>query len=796
MLKSYFTIAFRNLWKNRTSSFIDIFGLMIGLSGCLLIGLYIQNEVSFDRFQPKGDRIARVIMEYSFGSNDKAQKGNFTSTKVAPVFQRTFPEVESAVRLSGSTATLRLNNTLVSEQKFVYSDSSFFKVFQADFIHGSSAHALDGPFKVVLTESASKKYFGSANPVGKLLLTAADTISYQVTGVIKDYPANSQMKFDFLASFSSLGANQETSYFNANYTTYLLLRKPEDLASLQAKISPFMKKEMAGSGATIDYYLERFSEIHLHSPYGGLVANTPVTYLYILAAIAGLILMIVCFTYINLSTARSVERAKEVGIRKVIGADNSQLFWQFIGESFIVCVVAVLLSLDVVVLLLPYFNEVAATSLHYSALFTAPFIAFTLGITIAISLLAGTYPALIISGFQPIKVLKGAFKHTSSGKRVQQSLIVFQFTISIFLIAATLIIQNQLHYIQNKNLGFDRHQLVQLFLNREAQHKILTIKDELKKNPDILYASRSANNPANIVSGYSMRSADMPESNQISVNANPIDEDYLKTIGVQLIAGQDLTQQDITNTDLPDANQSVYQFILNESAARQLGWTPKEAIGKRMFLDASRPGYVKAVIKDFHFASLHEKIKPLVLFPEKQGHRLFIKLSGHNVPQTLAFLEATWKKLVPSQPFEYTFLDDTYKLLYDSEIRLGRLMNIFTTLSIILACLGLFGLTSYVVQQRIKEIGIRKVLGASVGNIFLLLSKGFVQLVLVAALIAFPLAWFAMSKWLEEYAYRVSLSWWVFALAGLSTLVVTLLTVSYQAVKAALMNPIRSLKSE
>ena len=796
MLTNYLKIAWRNLAKNKVSSLINIVGLAVGLTSCLLIGFYVQHEFSFDTFQTKGDRIARVIMEYSFDGSPESKQGNYTSTKVAPVFVRTFPEVESAVRMTDAERIVRHGNTLVAEPNFMFADSTFFDLFDATMRLGNPRQALNGPYKVILTESTAKRYFDDQNPVGKILLVGSDKIAYQVTGVMANYPANSQIKFDFLASFSSLGVNQEDRYWDANYTTYLLLKDRYSFAPLQAKITPFMQKEMAGSGASVNFHPEPFLGIHLHSEYAGFVPNTSITYLYILSAVAGLILLIVCATYVNLSTARSMERAREVGIRKVAGARKPQLFWQFMGESAIVCLAAGLLSLLIALLVLPYFNKLTEEQLTAGALVSPSFLFFSLLITGVISLLAGSYPALVLAGFQPVRVLKGAFKNTGSGKRLQQSLTVFQFAISVFLMIATFVIQKQLYFIQHTKLGYDRDHILVLPMTAKMLDNLPVIKQELKANPDIISVARCANTPVDIYGGYNMRSSVMPDNEQIAVTANPIDEDFVNTVGLQIIAGTNLTEQDIKDVSNDTQDKKLYHFILNESAARQLGWTPEQAIGKRMFLDASRPGIVKGVVKNFHFASLHETIKPLVLFPEIRGRQLLVKVSGQHLPETISFVESKWKQLVPYMPFDYRFLDDDYAKLYRSEHQLGEVMNLFAGIAILLACFGLFGLSSYAVQQRTKEIGVRKVLGASVGSLWGLLSKDFVVLVLIAFFIAVPVAWYLLHKWLQQYQYRTELSWWIFAASGAGALAITLLTVSFQSVKAALMNPVKSLRSE
>ncbi|WP_375444084.1 ABC transporter permease [uncultured Fibrella sp.] len=797
MLTNYLKIAWRSLVRNKTNTGINIFGLTVGLSSCLLIGLYIQHELSFDAFQPNGNRIVRLIMEYGFDGSKESNQGNFTSTKVAPVFARTFPEVQSAVRMTANAVTVRYGEKLVRESNFMFADSSFFDLFTAQFRLGNPRKALDGPNKVIVTESTAQKYFGTQNPLGKILLIGSDSTAYQVTGVMADYPTNSQLKFDFLASFSSLKANQEDTYFNANYTTYLLLKNEQSVASLEAKIKPFMQKEMAGSGAFITFHPEVFSRIHLHSNFPAFVPNTPVTYLYMLSGVALLILLIVGFTYINLSTARSLERAREVGIRKVAGAHKSQLFWQYIGESGLVCAIALVLSLLVAAIALPSFRDLTQTPLAVQALFSPSFLSFAFLAALVMSLLAGSYPALVLTAFQPVQVLKGLFKHTGSSRRMQQSLIVFQFSIAIALLVGTFIIERQLAFIQEKKLGYDRTHVLVLPISPIMQRNLSAIKQELKANPDIISASRCVSTPVRIEGGYNMRSATMSEKAQMSVMANPVDEDYIKTAGLQLVAGENLTEQDVRDVLTGDPKvQKQYHFVLNESAARQLGWTPQQAVGQRMFLDNSRPGLVRGVVRDFHFESFHTTIKPLVLFPEDYGRQLLVKVSGRNLPQTLAFVEAKWKQIAPYMPFEYRFLDDDYARLYQSEQQLGTVMNLFSSIALLLTCLGLLGLSAYVVQQRTKEIGVRKVLGASVFSIVTLLSSDFIKLVLIAIMIASPLAWWAMHTWLQDFAYKIDIAWWIFAGAGALAVGIALLTVSFQSVKAALMNPVKSLRSE
>jgi len=803
MFKNLFVTALRNFRKNWVSFFINVFGLTVGLTSCLLIALYIKHELSYDQFETKGSRIARVIMEYHFDGSGDSPRGNYTSTKVAPVFVRNFPEVQSAVRMFDPDKAVSYKDKLFLEKRFMYADSSFFDIFSIPLIKGDPHTALSGPRKVVVTETAAKKYFGGDDPLGKTLLVGTDSTPYLVTGVMRDCPSNSQFRFQLLASFSSTGALQEKTYWNANYTTYLLLKDEASFSTLQAKLPAFMKKEMAGQGASVNFFLEPFLRIHLYSEYGSFEPTTSISYIYILAGVALLILVIACSTYINLSTARSIERAKEVGVRKVIGAGRRQLFWQFIGESTLVCGAAVILSLLASGLLLGTFNRLTDRELAVGDLLSPVFLSFSLLTGLVVSLLAGSYPAVVLTGFQPVKVLKGAFKNTRSGQGLRQSLIVFQFVISVFLIVSTFILQKQLYFIQHKKLGYDREHVLVLPMAWQMQNNIKTIKTEFLRDPNVLSASSSASTPVSIASGYNMRSATMPPGEQLTVTANPIDEDYIRTTGLQLVAGGNLTEQDIkdANPEVPpgmdeDKVPRTYHFILNESAAKTLGWSPQEAIGKKMFLDDTRPGYVKGVVKDFHFKDLHQAIKPLVLFPGDYSRYLLVKLSGRRLPETIAGIGAKWKTLVPYLPFEYRFLDEDYNKLYTAEQRLGTVMRLFSLVAIVLACLGLFGLSAYAARQRVKEIGIRKILGASLPDLIVLLSGSFVRLSLAAMAIAMPLAWWAMHRWLQDFSYRVDIGIWVFVISAGVVVVITLATVSIQAVRTALINPVKNLRTE
>ena len=507
-------------------------------------------------------------------------------------------------------------------------------------------------------------------------------------------------------------------------------------------------------------------------------------------------MLIACFTYINLNTARSLERAREVGVRKVIGADKSQLFWQFIGESLFLSSIAMLLSIGAAILLLPAFNRLTAQELPVTSIISPYILTGSVGVVILVSLLAGSYPALVLAGFQPVKVLKGAFKNTGSGQTLRKSLTVVQFGISVILIVSTVIMQKQLSYIQHKNVGYNRDQLIVLPMDVKMADKIKLIKQQFKANTNISDVSACQTTPVNIVGGYSMRSSLMPADQQIAVTADPIDEDFVKTTGLKIIAGSDLTLQDMKDVSDTSYKKNTFHFILNEAAAKELGWSPRQAIGQRMFLDASRAGYVKAVVKDFNFESLHHEIKPVVLFPDLDGSRLMVKLKGDNIPAAIQYLQTAWKQLVPYRPFEYHFMDEDFNKLYTADLRLGQILNVFSAIAIVLACMGLLGLSAYSAKQRTKEIGIRKVMGATVTNVTALLTADFLKLVVVAILIASPIAWLSMNKWLGDFAYRITISWWLVVLTGVGVMAIALLSVGFQSIKAALTTPVKSLRSE
>ena len=793
MFRNYLKTAFRNLWRNKVLSGINILGLSVGLAACLLILVFVGDELSYDRFHQQGDRIVRVTMEASI--NGEIMKTPVTGTKVAPAFVRDFPEVEGTVRVYNAPKIVQYNDKLFEEQRFLYADSTFFGIFSFALQQGQAATVLAGPNKVVLTASTARKYFGDDNPVGKIL-KINNTKDYLVTGIAADAPANSQIKFDFIASFASLGVAKEEQWWSANYITYLLLRRPEAIASLQSKIPAYMQAHATETEVTgkdyLTYHLEPLRDVHLHSELSGLEPNGDLKYIYIFGLIAGLILVIACTNYVNLTTAHAAGRAKEVGIRKVIGALRGQLFRQFIGESFMITFIALVIGLVLVKLLLPVFNSLTGKEVTSSVLQSPFTLVSVVFITFLISVLAGSFPALALANFKPVAVLKGSFKSSGTGIWLRKGLIVFQFVISTFLIVSALIVQQQLQYIQDKKIGYNNQQVLVLPTDEQILNKFKLLKQAFKSNPAVKNVTLAYETPTNIQGGYSYKK---PEDVQSSmVKALPVEKDFVQTLDIPLVAGRGFNATD--EKLLQPDGESEYAFILNESAVKNLGWTPAEAIGKRLELQ-SQHGIIKGVAQDFHFAPLHEAIGPLVIFlDDVRWGKILVKINGQDVAGTLAGLETTWKQLAPHRPFTYNFLDEEYGKLYGAEQRIGQTFATFAFLAILLACLGLFGLAAFTTTQRAKEIGVRKVLGASVPNILTLISKDFLKLVALANIIAWPLAWYAMHRWLEDFAYRITINPGLFILAGLAALIIAFATISFQALKVAVANPVKALKQE
>lgn len=792
MLKNYLKIALRHLQKNKLYALVNIFGLAIGICSCLLIGIYIWHELSFDKFHKNADRIVRVTWEYNFG--DASSKVANTGTRVGPEFNRRFPEVKAYVRLFKYPRVIAYQDKMFDEKNFLYADSAFFSVFSFPLLRGDKDQVLSSADKLVITQSAVKKYFGDEDPIGKMVKVGG-TKDFVITGIAADAPENSQIKFDFIASFTSTNASKAEKWNEANYITYLLLERAEQVKPLQAKVDNYIKSvvkdEMQLKGNQfMAYHLQPITQVHLHSNLDGLEPNSNITYIYILAAVAFLILLIACVNYTNLTTAQSAGRSAEIGMRKVMGAGRQQVFYQFISESFLVTLLSVIISIILAALLLPYFNQLSGKNLSAAILFR-PLTLITLLILCAVvAFAAGAYPSLILSNSKVIRILKSGFNFTGSGA-LRKSLIVLQFVISIFLIISTIVILQQLAYIHNKDIGYNREHVVVLPVDRTISEHYDDIKKAFALTPGVVSVAGAYEEPTDIKWGDGITTKD---NKQITVNAFPVDEDIIKTLGLKIIAGEDYNLTDVKQFDTLDNSNSRYTFMLNESAVKALGWKPQEAVGRT--ITKGRDGVIKAVVKDFHFHSLHEPISPLLIFLDKRlMGSMFVKVSG-DTRNTLDALAKTWKERIQHRPFEYHFLDEDYDALYKSEQRTAGIFTTFSMLAILLACLGLFALTAYSIVQRTKEIGIRKVLGATIPNILTLVSKDFLKLIIIAMLIAAPIAFYAIQKWLQDFSYKISIQWWVFVIAGITTLLIAFITISLQAIKTAMTSPVKNLRTE
>jgi len=799
MLKNYFKIAWRNLIKNKLYSFVNIIGLSIGITSCILIGLYVGHELSYDRFHKNADRIVRVTMEFSSGGT--VGKYAFTGTKVGPQFARTFPPVNAFVRTFKFPRVVAYGIKIFDESNFLYADSSFFRIFSFKLLKGDPTSVLQAPNQLVMTESTAKKYFGNEDPVGKTVRVSNDK-DFTITGLVQDPPGNSQMHFDFVASFTSLDASQSEDWWTANDVTYLLLNRADQIPELQKQVTAYMKtpqvrQEAREEGSNyLTYHLEPLKEVHLYSSLNGFEPNGNITYIYILGAIAALILIVACVNYTNLATAQAAGRSGEIGVRKVLGASPKQLFAQHLGESALITLISLTLAVLLSIELLPLFNRISDKSLTASVLLHPLPLFSLLALGVMVSLLAGSYPAFILSNEKLAGILKSGFSFSNAGSGLRKGLIILQFVISVFLIASTIVILQQLHFIQNKKLGYDKDHIIVLPVDYQMHRDYDAIKKAISLNPNVISVGGAHESPTFVQWGDGIVADKGSEKKELPITCIPADLDFVKTMNMQIIAGTDFTTADMYKMDTMNNYKNYrYSFILNEAAINAIGWKPREAVGKT--IEKYYPGTIKGVVKDFHFASLHEPIKPLAIFLDTQWiSRMFVKVSGNDIPGTLNFLQALWKERVPYRPFEYHFLNEDYNALYKVETRTSQLFTVFSAIAILLACLGLFALAAYSTVQRTKEIGIRKVLGASLFSITGLLSKDFLKLVIIAAVIAFPLAWWGMHLWLQDFAYRINIEWWVFALAGMITVVIALLTISYQAIRAGLSNPAKSLRTE
>lgn len=799
MFKNYFKTAFRNLRKHKLYTAINVFGLAVGLAACLLIGVYISHELSYDKFNINANRIVRATMEYSQAGTVNTTAT--TGTKVGPQFKRTFPLIENYVRTFISHNVVKTGDKIFDEPRILYADPSFFKIFSFKLVEGNAATALDAPDKIVITQSMAKKYFGTQEPINKTLTSAGKDL--RVSAVCEDAPQNSQIKFDFVTQFLNLGNGvKDETWWTANWITYFLLRDEKSISQLQQQVNDYMKTPAIRTDAGMEgnnylaYHLEPLTRVHLYSSLPGFEPNGSITYIYMFAMIALLILIIASANYTNLSTAQSAGRSGEIGIRKVMGASKQQVFRQFIGESSLITSVAAVLAYVLSILLIPYFNNITAKQFTTNVLLQPMPIFVLIVFSVLVSFFAGLYPALILSGTQIMGVLKKGFAFTGRNNMLRKTLIVAQFAISVFLIIYTVIILQQMHYMQTKNLGYNKDHIVVLPIGGNMLRNFQNIKDAFVQVPGVESVTASYETPEYVQWSDGITAIDEKGKHDISLNAMPVDLDFTKTMKMQLVAGRDFQQSDFGIMDTSNNYANFHQpFIINETLAKKIGWTPQQAINRIIKKNATGP--VVGVVKDFNFSSLHNPIGPLVIFLSRDFSRDFmLRINGNNMQRTLARLEAVWKQRIPDRPFNYHFLDDDYNKLYLAEQRTSQLFSVAAGLAIILACLGLFGLAAFTTVQRTKEIGIRRVLGANVSSITLLVAKNFLQLVSIAIIIAVPLAWWVGNKWLEDFAFRIPVHAYVFVITALITVLIALCTVGYHSVKAAMANPVRSLRSE
>ena len=800
MLKNYLKIAFRSLWKYKTNSFVSITGLAIGVGCFLLLATYVLHELRYDRFHENTDRIVRVNLFYKSGDSEPVNVA-VTPTAVAPLFSREFKEVESAVRLYAyGVVPVQSGDKMFNEKNIVFADSTFFGIFSFPFVEGDRKTALSQPNSVVVDEATAKKYFGSESAIGKSL-KINDKLTMQVTGVVANVPSYSHIKFNFLCSYSTLSRSKTESFDSANDYTYLLLQPNANIKTLQSKVDVLVDKNMNNPKdptSKVGLPLEAFNRIHLYSTVsGGMQVSGNYKYIYILSGVAVLILVIACINFVNLVTARSAVRAREVGVRKVMGARRMEVFRQYLFESGMITIMSVLVGIVIALLGFSGLSNLTGTLLSFHVWPSYSVVMLLLSLAVVVTLLSGVYPATVLSGFEPVKVLKGKILSNASGSGLRSFLVVFQFSISILFIIGTLVANQQLSYIQNKNLGLNPSQIIVMDLGSGiSRTKLAAMKSELLNNTAVQSVSASYDSPLNVGGGYIISAADKPEGFKMNITAIPVEKDFVPTLGMKLITGENFNESDILRAVNDSFELRKFAFILNESAVKALGWTPANAIGKEVSMNG-RIGQVKAVAQDFHFRSLHEKISPIAIIPEYNYFgKVMVKVRGDNAEKGVDLVRQSWKANFPMRPFEYHFLNDEFDDMYRAESRVSTILTVFSLITILISCLGLFALVAFMSEQRTKEIGIRKVLGASVGGIVLLLSKDFVKLMLIAIVIASPVAWYFMNQWLVDFAYRIEINAWVFVTAGLITIAIALLTVSFQSVKAALMNPVKSLMSE
>lgn len=801
-------IAFRSLVRNKVFAFINIFGLATGLATCLLIMLYIFDESSYDKHQQDAERIYRV--------SASVQEGKWASqpAPMAAALKKDFPEVEYSARLlkfpGQDRMLLRYEGANDNKQFFetdgYYVDKDFFQIFSYNLVKGDRNNALSEPNSIVISTDIATKLFGNTDPLGKQVKVGLSfgEFVYTVKGVFDNGNNKSHIPARFFLSMknNAIGGwvdQLDNWAMNSIFHTYVKLKKSADAEVFGKKLRPFMEQhggdDMKAAGFKKDLFLQPLSDIYLHSNIGNEIApNGNLTYLYILASIAAFILIIACINFMNLSTARSEKRAREVGIRKVVGAEKSSLVAQFLGESFVMCLLALVLAIIITISLLPLFNQLTQKNLW--ALDQPILIVWIVALTFITGLLSGVYPAFYLSSFKPISVLKGKIINSLSATGIRKGLVVFQFTISICLVLGAIVILHQLSFLQSQSLGFNtENQIVLPLQNDRAVNNYQVLKSELLKRPFVKSVTSGSNYPGmnNILNSMLFYAEGKTTNEHVDIHLSTVENDYFKTLGLKIISGRPFSEEFTGDSA---------SIVLNETALAQLGYSAESALGKKVHYDWQNKQHtleIVGVVKDFNYESLHNPIKPFGFATTFFGNKYsFAILNVHsaNYKDVLSELEQIWSKTNPGIPFNYSFLDEDIQKNYEQDQRTSQIVVYFTVVAVLIACLGLFGLAAFSAEQRIREIGIRKVLGASVPGITLLISRDFLKLVLISIAIATPMALWGMNEWLQNFAYRVNIEWWMFLIAGMMALIIAFLTISVQAIKAALANPINSLRSE
>ena len=811
MIRNYFKSAWRNIARHKFISFINISGLTIGITCCLLILAYIINELSYDRYNENADRTYRVTR--IFYSRDGSENLHLSSIAppFGPLMKVAFPDIQKVTRvLPNGTTVFRYKDKLFNEHDGFFADENFFNVFTVNVTAGDKKTALNDPYSLMVTPEIAKKYFGNENPINKTVILDNIKHEFKITGVFEPFPSNAHMHPNMLFSFNTLkdsliyGEKQlETNYGNNSFYTYLLLPKGYNAEMISHQLNYFLDKyvHMPGMPPNIKtsqatkLTMEKLTDIHLKSHLDDEIEpEGSMTRVYIFSVIAVFILLIACINYMNLSTARSALRAKEIGIRKVIGAQRKEIIRQFLGESVLATWVALILGMVLTWLLLPYSNSLAHLNLAFNSLFRWDILIGILCLPFFIGLLSGLYPAIFMSSFRPVQVLKGVLKVGSGSISFRKVLVVVQFSVSIVLIVATTVVFQQLSYIENKSLGFNKDHILVTSYSGTLTKQFESFKQELLKNPAIQAVGRSSRIPSGRLlddQGAQIIEGGKSVPTKIELKYITTDFGFMDTYGMKLAAGRNFSRDYLSDTA---------GYVINETAVQQLGWkTPQNAIGKDLTYGNTK-GKVIGVVRDFHFESLHQAIIPMLFFlpPPSSGYynSISIKVNGNNVQSAINTIRDTWHQYVPDVPFDYTFLDDRFQKLYDAEQQESQLFTIFSCLAIFIACLGLFGLSAFTISQRVKEIGVRKVLGASVPQIVVELSRDFMKLVIISAIVALPVSWIFMHQWLLDFASRIDLSWWVFLGAGIIAFIIAFATIGLQTVKAANVNPVKSLRSE